>query len=161
MKFKTEAHEKVYQKMRDCLFTLFGEVSLTAMDDYTFALQEGSTFIYVRAAAIGEKQASVEIFSYVVVDIDITEELMRYLLEYNLQLVMGGFGLATDDQGKGTIVLTHTILGATMCKDELYTSVSAIARVADDLDDKIVEKFNGKTALGKLSAPQSLVEVWE
>lgn len=160
MAFKTEAQKKVYEKMRDCLFTLFGEVNVTTMDD-ALVLQEGSTFVYVRSAAIGEKQASVEIFSYVIVDVDVTESLMRYLLEYNLKLVLGGFGLAIDENGKGTVVLTHTILGDTMDKQELYTSVSAIARVADDLDDKLVETFGGKTAQGKLNAPQPLVEVWE
>ncbi len=146
--------------MRDGLVTLFGEVNLTTMDE-ALVLQEGSTFVYVRATAIGEKQASVEIFSYVVVDIEVTEALMRYLLEYNLKLVLGGFGLSIDETGKGVVVLTHTILGDTMDKEELYTSVSAIARVADDLDDKIVEMFGGKTAQGKLNAPPPLIEVWE
>jgi hypothetical protein len=160
MEFKTEAQKKVYEKMRDGLVTLFGEVNLTTMDE-ALVLQEGSTFVYVRATAIGEKQASVEIFSYVVVDIEVTEALMRYLLEYNLKLVLGGFGLSIDETGKGVVVLTHTILGDTMDKEELYTSVSAIARVADDLDDKIVEMFGGKTAQGKLNAPPPLIEVWE
>jgi hypothetical protein len=160
MNFKTEAQKKVYEKMRECLFTLFGEVNVTVMDD-ALALQEGSTFVYTRTAAIGEKQASVEIFSYVVVDVEVSEALMRYLLEYNLKLVLGGFGLAVDDQGRGTVVLTHTILGNTMEKEELYASVLAIARVADDLDDKLVEMFGGKTAQGKLNAPPPLIEVWE
>jgi hypothetical protein len=160
MNFKTEAQKKVYERMRDCLFTLFGEVNVTAMDE-VLVLQEGSTFVYARAVAVGEKQASVEIFSYVVVDVDVTADLMRYLLEYNLKLVLGGFGLATDENGKGTVVLTHTILGNTMDKEELYASVSAIARVADDLDDKLVEMFGGKTAQGKLNAPPPLIEVWE
>lgn len=160
MEFKTEAQKKVYEKMRDSLVTLFGEVNLTTMDE-ALVLQEGSTFVYVRATAIGETQASVEVFSYVVVDMDVTEGLMRYLLEYNLKLVLGGFGLSIDEHGKGAVVLTHTILGDTMDKEELYTSVSAIARVADDLDDKIVEMFGGKTAQGKLNAPPPLIEVWE
>jgi hypothetical protein len=160
MEFKTEAQKKVYEKMRDSLVTLFGEVNLTTMDE-ALVLQEGSTFVYARATAVGEKQASVEVFSYVVVDIEVTEALMRYLLEYNLKLVLGGFGLAIDENGKGVVVLTHTILGDTMDKEELYASVSAIARVADDLDDKIVEMFGGKTAQGKLNAPPPLIEVWE
>jgi hypothetical protein len=160
MNFKTEAHKKVYEKMREYLFTLFGEVNVTTMDD-ALVLQEGSTFVYVRAAAIGESQASIEIFSYVIVEVDVTEALMRYLLTYNLKLILGGFGLSIDENGKGTVVLTHTILGDTMDKEQLYTCVTAIARVGDDLDDKIVAMFGGKTALGKLSAPQPLIEVWE
>ena len=160
MEFKTEAQKKVYEKMREYLFTLFGEVNVTPMED-ALVLQEGSTFVYVRVAAIGERQAGVEIFSYVVVEVDVTEALMRYLLTYNLKLFLGGFGLVIDDNGKGTVVLTHTVLGDTMDKEQLYTGVTAVARVADDLDDKIVHMFGGKTALGKLTAPQPLIEVWE
>ena len=69
--------------------------------------------------------------------------------------------LPRPERRKGTVVLTHTILGDTMDKEQLYTCVTAIARVGDDLDDKIVAMFGGKTALGKLSAPQPLIEVWE
>ena len=47
MEFKTEAHQRAYEKARDYLHTLFGEVNVKVMDD-TFVLQEGSTFVYVR-----------------------------------------------------------------------------------------------------------------
>jgi type III secretion system-like peptide-binding chaperone len=161
MEFKTEAHEKVYEKTRRYLHTLFGEANVKVMDD-TFVLQEGSTFVYVRAFPIGDKKSGVEVFAYVVVDVDVTEQLMRYLLTYNLRLILGGFGLARGEGDKGTVLLTHTILGDSMDSDELYGSVSAIARVADDLDEQIVTAFGGKTALDKLmSGKKEPVEYWE
>ena len=161
MEYKSEAHKQAYDKVRDYLYAQFGEVNVMQMGD-TFALQEGSTFVYVRTFPIGAKQAGVEVFSYVVVDVTITEELMRYLLTHNLRLMFGGFGLAVDDSGKGAIVLTHTILGESMQRKELYASVSAIARVADDLDDQIVAKFGGKTALDKLTVVRhEPIEYWE
>ena len=134
---------------------------MKVMDD-TFVLQEGSTFVYVRAFPIGEKKSGVEVFAYVVVDVVVTEQLMRYLLTYNLRLILGGFGLARGEGDKGTVLLTHTILGDSMDGDELYGSVSAIARVADDLDEQIVTAFGGKTALDKLmSGKKEPVEYWE
>jgi hypothetical protein len=142
MEFKTEAHKKAYEKTLGYLHTLFGEVNVKVTEG-TLVLQEGSTFAYVRAFPIGEQKSGVEIFSYVVVDIDVTEDLMRYLLTYNLRLILGGFGLSIGDDGKGTVLLTHTILGDSMDREELYASVSAIARVADDLDDHIVKTFGG------------------
>lgn len=161
MEFKTEAHRKTYEKARDYLYSLFGEVNIKVMDD-TLVLQEGSTFVYVRTFPIGEKKTGVEIFAYVVVDVEVTEQLMRYLLTYNLRLIMGGFGLARGDGNKGTVLLTHTILGDTMEREELYASVSAVARVADDLDDQIVTAFGGQTALDKLmSGKREPVEYWE
>jgi hypothetical protein len=86
---------------------------------------------------------------------------MRYLLTYNLKLILGGFGLAIDENERGAILLTHTILGDTMDREELYASVSAIARVADDLDDNIVSAFGGTTALNKLMSSQAPPEIWE
>jgi len=161
MEFNTEAHKKVHEKTRGFLHTLFGEVNVKLMDD-TFVLQEGSTFVYVRTFPIGEKKSGVEIFSYVVVDVEVTEQLMRYLLTYNLRLILGAFGLARGEGSKGTVLLTHTILGDSMDREELYGSVSAIARVADDLDDQIVTAFGGQTALDKLMAgKREPVEIWE
>ena len=161
MEFKSDAHKKAYEKTGDFLHTLFGEVNVKMMDD-TFVLQEGSTFVYIRTFPIGEKKSGVEIFSYVVVDIDVTEGLMRYLLTYNLRLMLGAFGISVGEDGKGTVLLTHTILGDSMDREELYASVSAIARVADDLDDQIVTAFGGKTALDKTMTTQHApIEYWE
>jgi hypothetical protein len=161
MEFKSEAHKQSYDQARDYLHALFGEVNVTQMGD-TFALQEGSTFVYVRTFPIGAEKAGVEVFSYVVIDVTVTEELMRYLLTYNLRLMFGGFGLSIDEGGKGAVVLTHTILGGGMDRAEFYASVSAIARVADDLDDQIVAAFGGKTALDKLTTVKHApVEYWE
>lgn len=160
MEFKTEAHKRVYEKTRDFMHTLFGEVNIKEVDD-SLVLQEGSTFVYVRAFAIGEKKGGVEVFAYVVVDVDVTEDLMRYLLTYNLRLILGGFGLSINSEGKGTVLLTHSILGDSMDREELYASVSAIAKVADDLDDHIVTTYGGKTALGKLMTNQPPIEHWE
>ncbi len=161
MEFKTEAHQRVHETTRGYLQTLFGEVNVKVMDD-TFVLQEGSTFVYVRAFPIGEKKSGVEVFAYVVVDVEVTEQLMRYLLTYNLRLILGAFGLARGEGDKGTVLLTHSILGESMDREELYGSVSAIARVADDLDDQIVTAFGGRTALDKLmTGKKEPVEYWE
>src|SRR5262249_6509322 len=62
MEFKSEAHKQAYDKTRDYLHALFGEVNVTVMSD-TFALQEGSTFVYVRTFPIGDNKAGVEVFS--------------------------------------------------------------------------------------------------
>src|ERR1044072_4653084 len=96
MEYKSEAHKKAYEKTRDYLRALLGEVKVKTMDD-TFALQEGSTFVYARTFPIGDKKSGVEIFSYVVVDVEVTEDLMRYLLTYNLRLILGGFGLSVGE----------------------------------------------------------------
>jgi T3SS (YopN, CesT) and YbjN peptide-binding chaperone 1 len=161
MKFKSEAHKQVFERARGYLHSLFGEVNVTQTDD-AFALREGSTFVYVRTFPIGEQQAGVEIFSYVAIGVEVTQALMRFLLTYNMRLLFGGFGLSIDEDGTALVVLSHTILGDKMERVELYASVSAIARVADDLDDEIVGNFGGQTAFDKLMAVRHEPgECWE
>lgn len=160
MEFKNAAHRQAYEKTRDYLHLIFGEVGVRVMDGI-FMMQEGTTFVYVRTFPIGEKNAGVEVFSYVVVDVDVSEDLMRFLLTYNLKLVLGAFGLAIGEDGKASVVLTHTLLGDNMQREELYATVSAIARVADDLDNQIVAAFGGKTALGKLTGGLTPAVHWE
>ncbi len=160
MKAKTEAQKRACEKTSEYLFALFGEINVTVFEE-SFILQEGSTFVYVRVLPVGAKQSCVEVSSHVVVDVDVTEALMRFLLTNNLRLTLGGFALAIDEKGKGTVILSHTILGETMSKEELFVSVSAIARVADDLDDQIVTTFGGRTALTEMQAHQAPPEYWE
>jgi len=150
MEFKTEAQRKVYEKTREFLYSTFGDTGLTTVDD-AFALQEGSAFVYVRVFPIGASSAAVEIFSYVVVGLEVTEQLMRRLLTYNLRLTFGSFGLSIGEDAKGSVILMHRILGDKMDPEELYASVSAIAGVADDFDDQLVAAFGGRTALGEMA----------
>jgi hypothetical protein len=156
---KTAENQSVNDKTREYLNSLFGEVNVRIVGE-TCLLQEGSTFVYVRTFPIGEKRAGVEIFSYVVIDVDLTPELMRFLLTRNLRLTLGAFGVAEGKDGKGSVVLTHTILGDSMGREELYASVCAIASAADEIDDQIVASFGGTTALGKLTDTHPQVR-WE
>jgi hypothetical protein len=149
MDFKTHAHSDAYEKTREFLYSIFGETGVSVIDDL-FALQEGSAFVYIRVFPVGTSSAGVEVFSYVVADVGVTEELMRHLLTYNLRLTFGGLGLAIAEDGKGSVVLRHAILGDKMDREELYASVSAIASVADELDDQLVAAFGGRTALDEI-----------
>jgi hypothetical protein len=150
MEFKSEAHKNAYEKARACLFELFGDVNVRSAD-CCFVLEEGSALVYVRTFPIGEDRAGVEVFSYVLIDVHVTEQLMRFLLAYNLRLVIGAFGLIVHDDGKGEVLLTRTLLADSLDSGELYSTVSAIARMADKLDDEMVVAFGGMTALGKLT----------
>jgi len=150
MEFRSEAHRTAYETTRDCLYKLFGDVNVRVAD-CSFVLEEGSALVYVRTFPIGHDRAGVEVFSYVLIDVVVTEQLMRFLLAYNLRLVIGAFGLIVHEDGKGEVLLTRTLLAEGLDSAELYSTVSAIARVADKLDDEMVKTFGGKTALGKLT----------
>lgn len=149
MELKTRAQKDAHEKTRRFLYSIFGETGVDMIDDM-FVLQEGSAFVYIRVFPVNESSAGVEVFSYLVADLAVTEELMRHLLAYNLRLTFGGLGLAIAEDGRGSVVLRHAILGDKMDREELYASVSAIASVADELDDQLAATFGGSTALDKI-----------
>jgi hypothetical protein len=149
MELKTRAQKDAHEKTRRFLYSIFGETGVDMIDDM-FVLQEGSAFVYIRVFPVNESSAGVEVFSYLVADLAVTEELMRHLLAYNLRLTFGGLGLAIAEDGRGSVVLRHAILGDKMDREELYASVSAIASVADELDNQLAATFGGSTALDKI-----------
>ena len=151
MEFHSERERRAYEKTRDLAYSLFGEVNVKPLDGM-LALQEGSAVVYVRVFPIGGDKTGVEVFSYVAIDVVATDELMRFLLGYNLKLMMGGFGLLFAEDGTATVLLTQTMLGETLSSDELYAGVSAIAGAADRLDDVIVSRFGGRTAINMSDA---------
>ncbi len=127
MEFKSEAHKNAYETTRASLYELFGDVNVR-LADCSFVLEEGSALVYVRTFPIGEDRAAVEVFSYVLIEVQVTQQLMRFLLAYNLRLVIGAFGLILHDDGKGEVLLTRTLLADCLESAELYSTVSAIAR---------------------------------
>ena len=150
MKFKSDLLRLAYEKTREFAYSLFGEVNVESLDGL-LALREGSTIVYLRVFPIESGKAGVEVFSYVAADVVESEELMRFLLTYNLKLVMGGFGLLPGAGGKATVLLTQTMLADVLTETQLYATVSAIAGVADRLDDVIVNRFGGRTAINLLA----------
>jgi|SRR5436853_657252 len=147
MAFNDERQRLAYERVRDFAYSLFGETNVQTVEDL-LALQEGSTVVYLRVFPITSEKPGVEVFSYVVTDVPASEELMRFLLTYNLKLTMGAFGLMIEESNRATVLLTHTIPAEALSKEGLYLSVSAVARVADNVDDLLVEKFGGRTAIG-------------
>jgi hypothetical protein len=81
----------------------------------------------------------------VVTKVELTPDLMKYLLRCNYDMTLGAFGI--DDAGD--IFFEHTILGSSCDKSELRASVGAIAFVADKYDDEIVGRWGGERAVDR------------
>ena len=108
-------------------------------------MKEGSTFVYILVKEESEEEWVV-FYSLVVKGAKITKELMSDLLCENASLPFGAFGLMGD-----YIVFKHCILGGQhMDESEFMQSLNSVAGRADEYDNKIIEKFGGKTAMDKL-----------
>lgn len=141
MDFQNDAQEACYTRVREHMTQLFGEDAWVDGNAPNFVLRRGSADVHVSVAMLGD-QAVVAVFSLVATGVTLSEELFRYLLTENANLLFGGFGLNPDN----TVIYQHTVIGDTVDKQQLQASVRAVAGVADDHDDTIATRFGGTTA---------------
>lgn len=142
MEFKNDAQKETYEKVAKWLTEIFGEFVHPKDDSPLFRIAMGSALARVYVRPWGDDEAYIFTRATVVRDVELTPELMKYLLEKNNSVVFGAFCLDED----GDINFDHTIYGPTCDKEELRTSVKAVLFTADKLDDEIVSRWGGKKA---------------
>lgn len=130
---------RVEEYLRD-----FGD-AFSKVDAGSYFAKKGSALVSIRILPF-DQDAIVEIGANVVEGANLTAEILRELLELNHSLVFGKFGVGPN----GVITLQHALFGSTLDRPELVTAVKAVARAADEWDDKIVAKAGGRTALARL-----------
>lgn len=122
----------------------FGDTFSTVEKGVYFA-KKGSTLVGIHVVE-WRNDALVHISANVVKNANLTVELLKTLLEWNFRSSFGSFGVSPD----GTINMRHTLLGSSLEKEQLIPAVLAVARNADDWDDKIIELAGGETAVETL-----------
>jgi hypothetical protein len=75
------------------------------------------------------------------VDVQLTDELARYLAVENLTLLFGHFAF---HEKENQVWFGHALLGDFLDAEELVTALSTVARTANKYDDLIKERFGGK-----------------
>jgi hypothetical protein len=146
MKFQTAMQEACYEKVATWMQELYGKFPCARNDVPGLALFMGSALVEVFVFPWNQDDAVINTRSYVVTGAELTPDLMRFLLRENNNMRFGAFGV--DEQGD--IVFEHTIVGSTCDQPELEASVNAVLAIADDYDDKIVERWGGKRALDRI-----------
>lgn len=145
MEFGNEMQKNVYTMV---VSWLTGDIQAghiqAAPDRPALYMQNGSAIMYVVVNAMGDDEAVITVGANVVTGAQLTPELLVFLLEHNRNTWFGAFGLDTEN---GVITYDHSIIGSTCDQKELFTSMSAVVRTADKMDDLIIEKFGGKSAL--------------
>lgn len=113
------------------------------VDDRLFVIKQGSAYVMINIVPLDESRAAVRCVAQLVKGIELSPELAIELMTLNAHLRFGAF--AYDPVGP-LILFVHTILGgATLDRDELMATVSDVALIADEYDDRIVEKHGGQT----------------
>jgi hypothetical protein len=139
MEFKTPAQQAIYEKVRPLVSELFGEMASVRDDRPTFGLQFGSAWVQTWVSAWGDDDATITTRAWLTTGTELTVDVARFLLTANDDMRLGAFGIDKD----GDTFFEHTILGSTVTKVELKTSIRAVATTADEYDDEIVSRFGG------------------
>lgn len=123
--------------------TLVAQGTYRKVDDRLYVIKQGSTYVMVNIVQFGEDRALVRCSAQLVKGVQMEERLAVELLQLNSQLRFGAFGY---DPVGGLVVFVHTILGgATLDSDELLATLTDVAIIADEYDDKIISRYGGQT----------------
>jgi hypothetical protein len=145
MQFGNEMQKNVHTMLATWFANDIKSGAIRQVPDHpVFLFQQGSTVVHVGVNPFGNDEASITVGSNVVTGAQVTPELMAFLLAHNHGSLFGAFGVHPEN---GTITLDHSIVGSTCDQKELMVSISFVAAAADKLDDIIIGKFGGKSAL--------------
>ncbi len=146
-----EENEKITDDTRDRVRQYLQEIypDFVEFDNGTFTLQEGSATVSIIVRPWYEADSAVEFTSQLVTDATVTPELMTWLLQKNVELHFGAFGLLFD----GTIVYSQTLPGCDLSRREFEATVRTVGTIADHYDDEIVGIAGGKTGAQATAEP--------
>lgn len=112
---------------------------------------DASTQIHIRVLdwgknKDGEPRSLVRVTAPLLRAVDPAAALYEYLAREVPRLWFGNVAVWDDEQNKGKLCLTlgHTLLGDYLDEEELRAVLYGILSSADDLDDRLQQRFGGK-----------------
>ena len=112
------------------------------IDDSFYLIHQGSAYVMINVLPWGKDRAMVRCTASLVKGIQLDHTLATELLELNGHLRFGAFAW---DPAEETVMFTHTILGGTtLDADELIATLSDLALISDEYDDKLKKKYGGQ-----------------
>ena len=128
--------------------TLQDSAAFRKVDDSLYVIKQGSAYVMINVVPWGQDKAMLRATAQLVKGCRMTGELATQLLELNSHLRFGAFAWDSQDN---IVLFTHTILGGTtLDPDELVATLSDVALIADEYDDKLMQKYGGQRMLDLL-----------
>lgn len=128
------------EAVRDHLHQVYPD--FVEFQDGNFTVQEGSAIVSVTIRPWHDQDVVIEFTSQLVSGANVTPEVMRWLLQKNVELHFGGFGLFFDN----TIVYSQALPGVALTQEAFEATVRTVATIADHYDDEIVAMAGGTLA---------------
>jgi len=137
------------------------------VEDKLYVVKQGSSYVMISVVPWGEDRAIVRCVAQLVKGVRMEPALAMQLLRLNSVLRFGAFAYVKDGE---LVLFLHSILGGdTLDPTELVATIRDVALIADDWDDKIIERFGGQrmqdlleeTALSRVLAAEPDGFSWE
>jgi len=145
MEFQSKVQQSCYEMIKPWMGELFEEALIISDTEPVFFINFGSAVARTEVVPWGDGEAIIATRSQVVTNLEVTPDLLYYLLRENDSLYFGRFAL--DDAND--IIFEHSLVGSTCDQQELKTSVITVVKFADEYDDKIVNRWGGQRALDR------------
>ncbi|MGH8794867.1 MAG: T3SS (YopN, CesT) and YbjN peptide-binding chaperone 1 [Stackebrandtia sp.] len=120
---------------------------LAVDDNGEISVRSGSAMVFINPT---EHPAVVDVYSPLLTEVDPTERLYRELSELTRRLPIGRLYYAD-----GTIWASVPVYGRDFQPRHLMLAVESMTRLADDLDDRLQQKFGGRRFFDQKSLPTS------
>lgn len=130
---------KLREQIESKLAEMVDAYGVDPRGSYVFGLD--SARVFVVPAWLPDEATVVRVFAITNLDVPVTPQLTAFLLEKNLDFVIGAFAL---DAGNKAVWFNHNLLGEFMVPDQLEATLAAVAQTANELDDEIKERFGGR-----------------
>lgn len=122
--------------------TLGNNAAYRKIEDRLYLVKQGSAYVMINIVPWSDGQAMVRCVAQLVKGLEMQGRLARQLLELNARLRFGAFAYEPVDK---VVLFIHSILGgATLDSDELLATVRDVALIADEYDDKLVQRYGGQ-----------------
>ncbi len=144
MNTEHESQARSHRQVGEYLAELFDEPYLDPQTSH-FYVGYGTTVLEVSVEPYGPEDSYILVTAYCVQGIEVSEGLLRGLLQLNHQLPVGAFSLVGRD-----VFYSYGIFGKALNRKNLLGAIAAVATVADDWDDRLVAKYGGQTALQRI-----------
>ena len=148
MEFKSEAQRATYEKIAPWVKEDFGTFATLSASEPVILIQIGTAVAHVSVNTWGNNEATICTTAYVVTSAELVPDLLKYLLLENGNMRFGAFSIDAYDD----IIFEHTIIGSSVDRNELKSSVMSVIMVADQYDDVIKQRWGGQTALDRIRA---------
>ncbi|MBD2188866.1 T3SS (YopN, CesT) and YbjN peptide-binding chaperone 1 [Pseudanabaena mucicola] len=145
MNFQSKAQQECYDKVAEWLPAICDRITSDSVNP-NFSLQFDSINVLVEVKTFRESESIIYIWAGIATEVEVSSDLLRYLLHQNDNFCFGGFSMVED----GDIRFHVTLLGASCQQNEFKLALAEVLDSAGHYDDLIVQRWGGHRSIGAL-----------